>query len=158
MCDYCGCHSQTAIAELSEEHDRIQDLCYDLRRLDASDDEPAARRLVDERLAPLLLHHTDKEERGLFAELRSCWEADDRLDTLIDEHRDIEAQLQRVRAGGTGWQQAVRQLVTEISQHILDEEVDLFPYALYELRPRQWESLDELHEALATTPEPNLTG
>ena len=152
MCGYCGCRHQPAIAELSDEHDRIQDLAHDLEHLARTSDHRTMCTLLDDHLAPLLQHHTDKEERGLFKQLRSCWEADDRLDTLVQEHRDIEDHLRQVRSGGPTWRQAVGQLVAELSQHILDEEVDLFPYALYELRPSQWDALTELHARLAKTP------
>lgn len=151
MCSYCGCREETAIAELSDEHDQLQDLAHDLQRLAATRDHRAARSLLDDRLAPLLQHHTSKEEQGLFTQLRSCWEADGRLDTLAQEHLDMEALLHVVRAGGPGWSHAVEQLVTDLGQHIIDEEVDLFPYALYELRPSQWEALTELHAQLAPT-------
>lgn len=151
MCDYCGCRNEAAIAELSDEHDRIQDLAYDLERLADTGDHRAVCAFLDEHLMPLLQHHTEKEEQGLFAQLRTSWEADDRLDTLVQEHRDIEVRLRQVRTGGPEWPHAVTLLVAELSQHILDEEVDLFPYALYELRPSQWEALTELHARLATT-------
>ena len=93
----------------------------------------------------LLDHHTSKEERGLFTQLRACNETDDRLDTLIGEHRTIEAAVSTIRTRTDGWRGTLVQLVEDLDQHILDEEVDLFPYAMYELRGPQWDRVAEVH-------------
>lgn len=147
MCDYCGCRRQAAIEELSGEHERILDLGYELRRWAARDDHAAARAVIEDELAPLLCHHTVKEEAGLFAELRRAWEADDRLDALVDEHRSIDEMLATAVRGGAGWRSEVEVLVALLAEHIVSEETDLFPYSLYELDPDQWDAIDAVHTA-----------
>lgn len=151
MCDYCGCRFIPPIADLSAEHDRLMDLAYELRRLAETGSRDRIVEILDGEFASLLRHHTDKEEQGIFTQLRSTGEADARLDALIGEHRDIEAQLARVRRGGDGWQQAVGRLASDLSGHIIDEEVDLFPYAMYELDDTQWDTVVEVHEAAGAT-------
>jgi hemerythrin-like domain-containing protein len=153
MCDYCGCREQPEIDELSEEHDRLLDLAYALRRLARHGTHAAVLEIVDGEFAPLLAHHTDKEERGLFTQLRSNYEADGRLDTLTDEHRELEGLLASVRARQDGWQQVLIRLVDDLARHILDEEVDLFPYAMYELGEAQWARVNEVH---AASPGPSV--
>lgn len=152
MCDYCGCRQQPAIAELSDEHDRLLDLGYRLRRLTACGWHEEVLAIIDDQLGPLLRHHTDREERGIFTQLRANFEADARLDELEAEHRDIDARLDRVRMATDGWQETLSQLVTDLAQHIFDEEVDLFPYAMYELTPAQWDAVAEVHTSSAPVP------
>jgi hemerythrin-like domain-containing protein len=107
--------------------------------------------LVDGGFADLLEHHTAKEERGLFTQLRSSYAADERLDTLTGEHRALEVLLASVRAGRDGWQEALVRFVDELANHVLDEEVDLFPYAMYELQDAQWERVAEVHAAASAS-------
>lgn len=154
MCDYCGCRRHAPIEELSEEHEELLELGYRLRRL-AREGAPAeALELLEQRLVPLLRAHTAKEERGLFAQLRSTWEADDRLDALVSEHRAMDAALAVVRRGGLGWTAALEALLADLSEHIMAEETDLFPYAAYDLGADQWRAVEEVHsEGFATLSE-----
>jgi hemerythrin-like domain-containing protein len=149
MCDYCGCRNQPEINELSDEHDRLLDLAYQLHRLARRGSHAEVLAVVDGEFAALLDRHTGKEEQGLFTQLRSCDEADDRLDTLVGEHRELEARLAVVREAAAGWREVLTELVDDLDQHILDEEVDLFPYAMYELRAPQWDLVAEAHAAAA---------
>ena len=145
MCDYCGCRLLPPIAELSDEHDRLLDLAYSLRRLAENGDHAQLLELLDGEFTSLLATHTDKEERGVFHQLRSLGAADDRLDQLIGEHRDLEQQLDRLRRREDGWVEQVRVLAADLSGHIVDEEVDLFPFAMYELDDGQWDAVVEVH-------------
>ena len=145
MCDYCGCRRHAPIEELSEEHEELLEIGYRLRRL-AREGAPAeALELLEERLVPLLRAHTAKEERGLFAQLRSTWAADDRLDALISEHRAMDAALATVCRGGPRWTAALEVLLADLAEHILAEETDLFPYAAYDLDADQWRAVEEVH-------------
>lgn len=145
MCDYCGCRRQAAIDELSEEHERLLDLTYGLRKAAKRADHAAVMTTLADEIVPLLQRHTDKEERGLFTQLRQAWGCDTRLDTLIDEHRDIEERIERIRAAAPAWPDEVRRLANDLSAHIMDEETDLFPYAVYELDDAHWSAIDAVH-------------
>lgn len=87
MCAYCGCRQRPAIDELSEEHEQLLELVYGLRRRAETGDHAEVVAVLEGDLGPLLAHHADKEERGLFTQLRTSWHADDRLDTLVAAHR-----------------------------------------------------------------------
>jgi hemerythrin-like domain-containing protein len=156
MCDYCGCRNQPEINELSDEHNRLLDLAYQLHRLARRGSHTDVLAVIDGEFAPLLDHHTSKEEQGLFTQLRSRYAADDRLDTLIGEHHDIKVQVAAVHAGDHGWREALTRLVDDLDQHILDEEVDLFPYAMYELQPSQWTQVAQVHATSARTVSPSI--
>ena len=145
MCDYCGCRRQATIDELSQEHEQLLNVVYRLRRDAARADHAAVVEVLDVELAPLLRRHTDKEERGLFVQLRDAWSVDGRLASLEDEHRRIEGLLETVVAGGASWRDALVCLGDELSEHIFDEETDLFPYAMYELSDGQWSAVEQVH-------------
>lgn len=145
MCDYCGCRDQAPIDDLAREHERVLDLGYRLRRLARAGSHATVVVMLEQELIPLLSAHTSREERGLFAQLRACWEADDRLDALVGEHRAMEAQLADVLAGGARWPEALERFVDDLAEHVLAEETDLFPYALYELSAAQWRAVQAVH-------------
>lgn len=149
MCDYCGCRNNEAIDELSQEHEQVLDLIYGLRRAARQGDHAGAVRLLDE-LAPLLDLHSRKEEQGLFAQLRSRWGADGRLDDLTREHRSFAAGIDAVVAGGPDWPARLEHTLRTLSEHIMAEETDLFPYAMYELGDHEWGAVADVHRALAT--------
>jgi hemerythrin-like domain-containing protein len=152
VCDFCGCRQQPAIDTLSEEHERLLDLGYRLRSSATDGDRERVRATVARDLLPLLHHHTDKEERGLFTQLRAAWEADDRLAALVVEHREIDRLASRVLDDDVGWREHLATLVATLSEHILSEETDLFPYALYELDHRQWDEVERVHASTAGRP------
>lgn len=145
MCDYCGCRDRSPIDDLAKEHERVLDLGYQLRRLAREGAHREAAAILEHDFVPLLAHHTAKEERGLFTQLRASWEADDRLDALVDEHRAMEAQLAIVALGAPGWEDVLVALVADLAEHVLSEETDLFPYALYELSADQWQAVEDVH-------------
>ena len=141
------------VDELSHEHETILDLAYLLRRLAAEGLHHAAVDLVDRELAPLLDRHTRKEERGLFTQLRASWSADAQVGELEDQHRSVEAQLAAIRAGGDGWQDTAAALVADLDAHIVEEEVDLFPYAVYLLDDAAWGAVTAVHAQVRGEPD-----
>ncbi len=148
MCDYCGCRRQPVIDELSDEHEHLLEHVSQLRRLSRSGSHDEVAEILRVHVVPALAVHTTKEERGIFTELRRSWVADDRLDALVGEHRAIEELIGRILAAEIDWRPLVRELADDLAGHIVDEETDLFPYALYELTPGQWEAVESLHRAL----------
>lgn len=76
-----------------------------------------------------------------------CDDCGCRLTPQVGEHRSIEQQLEVVRRGEASWQEVLVKLVTDLSSHAIDEEVDLFPFAMYELDDTQWNAVAEVHSA-----------
>lgn len=153
MCDHCGCRDEPAVDDLSREHETLLDLAYLLRRLASEGDHEAAVDLVGRELAPLLHRHTRKEELGLFTQLRASWAADSQVSELVGQHRSVEAQLEVIRAGADGWQDTAAALVADLDAHVLEEEVDLFPYAVYLLDEVQWGAVADVHEQVRGEPD-----
>ena len=92
MCEHCGCRGIEPIADLMDEHYEILDIAGDVRRLLAADDRHgAATKLawLEQRLG----EHVDREERGVFAALKSQDEFVEAVLELESEHVDFDAEL-----------------------------------------------------------------
>jgi hemerythrin-like domain-containing protein len=126
MCDHCGCRAFAEIAELTRDHERILDLAWRV----AETDDAAARA----ELLPLLADHVVKEELGLYPLLVATGGLDDDvLAALEAEHTTIDRQLQ-----GDGWD---RRAFYELAAHIEQEEMELFPAAMFGFDEGEWDEL-----------------
>lgn len=148
MCEYCGCRDEPTISGLTDEHDALLDVAYELYRTASRRTHGDVMAVIRTHLSPLLTLHTRKEERGLFVEMQAVWADDPRLTELTSEHRDIEALLDVVSAGGDSWRPALKSVVHLLDDHIEAEETDLFPAANQELSTSQWEAIVGLHTTL----------
>lgn len=138
MCDYCDCRSHPEIAALSDDHERLGELLGRLTRAVADDDRAAAE-LVGGELHALLGTHADREERGVFVQLRLADVGDGYVALFEDDHKLVHALLDQCQ--GPGWKQAAGDLARVLGDHILREETDLFPAAHQLLTPRQWDAV-----------------
>jgi hemerythrin-like domain-containing protein len=142
MCDYCGCRDSGPTAELAAEHATLQDLTGQLNEALAAGADAEAHRVFAE-LAHLLDVHAAKEEVGLFPQARLLGNIDDRIDDLIHDHDVLHGQL---GAGPRG--PDVQRALKLLSQHIDDEEWDLFPHVFHALDPEQWDEVALAHLAV----------
>jgi hemerythrin-like domain-containing protein len=140
MCDYCDCRSHPEIASLSADHEVLLDLLADLQRSIVADDRAAATPTIAQ-LHDLLHHHGDREERGVFAELRHAGIDDDYVDTFERDHEDMHRLLDA--HAEPGWITPASELVQVLARHITREESDLFPAAHQLLLPAQWDAVDD---------------
>jgi hemerythrin-like domain-containing protein len=134
MCDYCDCRSIAPISQLSVEHEEALTLIAGVRSTVAAAQPPDAQLT---RLAELLARHTEREERGLFTELRTAGIGDGYVDGLLDEHRQLDD-----LAGAPP--RRILELVDVLEQHIVREETDVFPAARQLLSAEQWERIADL--------------
>ena len=150
VCDHCGCRAFPAIAELTAEHETILSLAWPLaeaaRRGDATD--PAAR---DELLA-ILDAHIAKEETGLYPLLLAAGDLSaETSGTLEDEHRTLRAAL----TDGV----FDRRDYYALAAHIEQEEMELFPAAMFAFDDDEWGELRAIHsDAMAIAGTTNLSG
>lgn len=148
MCEYCGCQSIDAIAQLTAEHEELRNLGWEISRAADANGLAAARSLAAAMLA-VLGPHTAAEERALFPAMAG--EFGPQLAVLTDEHRAIDATLTALadgRAVETTWPTTTRRFVAQLFQHILKEQDGVFPAALATLHPQDWDAL-----AAARTPD-----
>ena len=136
MCDYCDCRSQPEIAVLSDQHEQILSVIAALRRALADG--------VDSELAPcvsalsdLLLPHARREEVGVFAQLRDAVSTG-YVGRFEREHVEIERQLTAPALDRS----SLASVLDVLSEHILDEETDMYPAARQLLDATQWAAVD----------------
>lgn len=144
MCEYCGCQSLAAIAELTREHDHVVNLIGDVRAAHAAGDTPRMA-LVARRIAVVLGPHTEVEEDGLFPALADDFP--DHVAVLKAEHRRIEAVLAEADTAeadtaDAGWPGRLVEVLDVLREHILKEQDGVFPAALTTLRGTDWAAVD----------------
>ncbi|MHA6781960.1 hemerythrin domain-containing protein [Pseudonocardia saturnea] len=148
MCEYCGCQDIPAIAQLTAEHNRALDHVRDTEFAARALDEDAAR-LAAGALARLLVPHTAVEERALFPALAA--EFPEQIRILAGEHTVIEGVLGEVSSGHTllaGWDRRLLTTMGLLRDHILKEQDGVFPAALANLSPDDWETIDRVRESV----------
>jgi hemerythrin-like domain-containing protein len=150
VCEYCGCRSVAAIAELTDEHDRLRNLGRELTEAGSAGDRATAAALAQRMLA-VLGPHTAVEEGGLFPAL-----ADDfpqQMNDLSDDHSRIEAALaQLADGGGDDWAAVSVAAVADLFEHILKEQDGVFPAALSTLTGAQWDQVAAARIRAAAAP------
>lgn len=158
MCEYCGCQAIPAIAQLTTEHDRalnhVRDAEFAARALDAD-----AAGLAAGALAELLVLHTAVEEQALFPALADDFPEQARI--LVDEHTLTEQTLDEVsseEAPRSGWDRRLLTTMGVLRDHILKEQDGMFPAALANLGPDDWDKLDQVRERLTASGRPNEIG
>ena len=153
MCEYCGCQSLPAIAELTAEHDRIVDLIGQVRVADRRGDIEAMIELCRE-ISAVLGPHTLVEEHGLFPAMAT--EFPEPIAILEAEHRRIEVVLGEAsdataRTDPT-WPARLIDVLTLLREHIFKEQDGVFPAALSTLSTAQWDRVGEVRDAAAVSP------
>jgi hypothetical protein len=134
MCDHCGCHEYAEIAELAGEHERILELAWQA----AEHHDDAARA----ELAALLALHVAKEEVGLYPRLLAVGGLEPEVvSTLEAEHTVIDAQV-----ATPGWD---RRAFYALAAHIEEEEMELFPAAMFGFDDGDWAALADAYRAVS---------
>jgi hemerythrin-like domain-containing protein len=149
MCDYCGCRSIKPIGDLSAEHVEIQNLAGDIRRAVANlRYEVAGVKLAQ--LINVLREHDAVEELSIYPAMARHPEYRDKVDTLFDEHDDLDSVLEqaletisRHGAATVRWDAITAQFET-LLEHISHEENGLFPAAAIALDTQDWEDAERV--------------
>jgi hemerythrin-like domain-containing protein len=136
VCDYCDCRSHPEIAELFDDHVGLLCVLGDLRRALTDDDHDAGSASIAA-LHERLHRHAGREERGVFAELRTQV-GDDYIAMFEHDHAALHGLLE---AEGD-WRGTAERLIAQLADHILREESDLFPAAHQLLTPAQWDRIE----------------
>ena len=150
MCEYCGCQAVTAIDDLTREHDLVVNLIGDARTAHAATDTARLAGLARQ-ITAILEPHTQVEERGLFPALAADFP--DHVTALRADHRHVEAVLGEA-AGGTpvdpAWPGRLIAILDLLREHILKEQDGVFPAALANLSPDDWDAIDTIRSKVGT--------
>lgn len=140
MCDHCSCRQHRAIAELSTEHEQILEVAWALserHRETGVSDGP-----LQEQLGQMLAVHVEAEEVALYPLLVETGGLQpDKSDDLEQEHTDLAAALISGKFD--------RRMYFELASHIEEEELELFPLAMFGFDDDDWEVLEATPRFLA---------
>lgn len=143
MCDHCGCREYGPIAELTGEHEEILSLAW--RVAEESDQSVVEAARV--RLRALLDIHVVKEETALYPLLLEHGDLEaGTAAALEDEHRALHAAL----ADGP----FDRRAYYALAAHIEQEEMELFPEAMFAFDDDEWDEVDAAHRRAEAPHEP----
>jgi hemerythrin-like domain-containing protein len=134
VCDHCGCRSFGAIADLTADHERILAAAWNLAEAAAGHpDRPALTAAVLALLDP----HVEKEERGLYPRLVEQGALSPEANAVLEtEHLTLRSAL----TGG----RFDRRDYYALAAHIEEEEMELFPAAMFGFDDDVWETLDDI--------------
>ncbi|MGS0684242.1 hemerythrin domain-containing protein [Nakamurella sp. GG22] len=149
MCSYCGCREIPIIAQLNAEHDAIVNSTYALQ-VAHRDHDLDATRAAGRVLAALLHPHTEREQDGLFAEMRKDKLFTEHIASLCAEHHELDELLAGVELGDLS---LVPGMLTLLHNHIDREENGLFPAALAYLDDDQWDVIQRAEPMPGTAAE-----
>lgn len=146
MCEHCGCREVEPIAELMDEHLALLEVSGDARRqLDGGDLSGCVQTL--ERLAGLLGRHVSREEQGVFAAMKEQGDFVDAVQELEAEHVSFDEALACLDPAAPGFADGVHALLAQLSDHIDNENLGIFPAATITLGARGWQTVVGAHEA-----------
>jgi hypothetical protein len=139
VCDHCGCRAFGAIADLTADHERILRAAWTLAETPLGDPR---RPELTARLLDVLDPHVEKEEQGLYPYLLEQGDLSPQAGAALeDEHVALRAAL----TGG----RFDRRDYYALAAHIEDEEMELFPAAMFGFDDEVWDALDGLARKLA---------
>jgi hypothetical protein len=150
MCEYCGCQAVTAIDDLTREHDMVVNLIGEVRGAHAAADTARMAELARQ-ITSVLEPHTYVEEHGLFPVLAADFP--DQVTALQAEHRHIEAVLGEGADGAPAdpaWPARLVDALDLLREHILKEQDGVFPAALANLNPEDWDAIDTVRATVGT--------
>jgi hemerythrin-like domain-containing protein len=150
MCEYCGCQAVTAIDDLTREHDLVVNLIGEVRGAHLATDTARMAELARQ-ITAVLRPHTRVEEHGLFPALADDFP--DHIAALQADHRRTEAVLGEAAAATPAdptWPGRLIETLDLLREHILKEQDGVFPAALANLNPDDWNAIDAIRAQVGT--------
>lgn len=126
---------------LTHDHREVEDL---FSRLEAVGDAEHKADLV-EQVTIELVRHSVAEEQYLYPAVRALVVGGDKLaDQEIAEHAEVEGilkDLEGMKPEEPGYSEKVTSLITDVRQHVVEEESELFPRLVATATPEQLRDL-----------------
>lgn len=114
--------------KLKEEHAEVSAM---MKRVAATTDPDTRRELFPE-IRKEILSHAKGEEREFYPVFRQFEETSDLIEESIEDHSAIEQMLDRLRTmdvDSEDWGDLFEEMMTEVQDHVDQEENELFPLA-----------------------------
>ena len=147
MCSYCGCHDIGPIADLADEHVRIQNLMGEIRRCAHRGDVGRATVMLGQ-LRELLDRHDAIEELSLYPAMARHEEFETKVGAMFDEHDELDHVMHRALSAAEAgpaqsidWAPVLAAFDT-LMEHIQAEENGLFPAAAITLDVSDWDDAE----------------
>ena len=157
MCEYCGCQSLDAVAELTREHDAVLGHVRTAREAARTGDADAAAQVCTV-LLHLLGPHTAVEELALFPAMAR--EYPEHIDGLRAEHASVEEALREVAFAGPavpGWPARLIGALEVLRAHVRKEQDGLFPAALTTLTVEDWQEVEAVRLQVGSALPPSFS-
>lgn len=114
---------------LATEHGEISTL---IRRVAATTDDSDVRKELFTRIRSDLLAHAHAEEKEVYSSFRAIPELAGKMDHSADEHHRIEGFIQQLEAmpmTDARWISVFRDMMMLVQEHVMEEELQIFPVA-----------------------------
>ncbi|GAA4883065.1 hemerythrin domain-containing protein [Kitasatospora terrestris] len=147
-------HGGNVIEELMVDHREVEEIFGRIRAMTGGGEQ--LRALVDE-VTIELVRHSVAEEQYLYPAVREHIAGGDRLaDKEIEDHERVEKllkQLEKMDTDDPRMGPALQELMDEVSEHIQDEDTNLFPMLAQATTPEVLMDLgDKIRRAKAVAP------
>ncbi len=147
-------HSGNVIAELTTDHREVEELFRTIQTLPSGDEQ---RRKVADEFTIELVRHSVAEEQYLYPAVRELVPGGAELaDKELADHAQVEKMLKELEGTDVGdarFDVLVERLIAEVSEHVRDEEENLFPALADVCSPEQLDKLgDKVRTAKKTAP------
>ncbi|MET9800651.1 hemerythrin domain-containing protein [Streptomyces sp. NPDC006368] len=147
-------HGGDVIAELTHDHEEVEELFTNIEELPPGDER---RKQYADQATIELVRHSVAEEEYLYPAVREHITGGDALaDKELNDHAAAERtmkDLEGCAADDPRFDMLISKLMTEIRAHILDEENNLFPRLRDACSPEVLEQLgDKVRQAKKTAP------
>ncbi|MFF3565288.1 hemerythrin domain-containing protein [Streptomyces sp. NPDC002574] len=137
-------HGGNIIAELTADHREVEEYFARLRALPVGDKQ---RRKVTDEVTIELVRHSVAEEMYLYPAVREHVAGGDALaDKEIQEHAEMERdlkELEDVEVDDPRFDQLTRKLIVDVTEHLREEEQQLFPALAQACTPDELFALGE---------------
>jgi hemerythrin superfamily protein len=147
-------HGGNIISELTADHREVEEFFARLKALPAGDKE--RRNVVDE-VTIELVRHSVAEEMYLYPAVREHIAGGGALaDKEIEDHAEVERvlkDLENLEVGDPEFDVQVQKLITDVTEHVREEELELFPALAQVCTPEQLNDLgDSVRRAKKVAP------
>lgn len=120
--------STNAIALLTEDHKRVQNMFKDYEKL--GDAAPGTRQELAQQICEELTIHAQVEEEIFYPAVRAIIDDDDLMDEADVEHaaaKELIAQIEEMNPDESHYDAKVKVLGEEVEHHIEEEQDEMFP-------------------------------